>query len=563
MTRQAFVCALAALATAACAPADGGGAAAVDADQDGYTTRIDCDDTDPEVHPGAAEVCSDGVDQDCSGADVSCDCADADGDGHASATCGGDDCDDADGAVHPGADEVCGDGIDQDCAGGDAACAACEPGAVPASGCLCDGTRYDTGFCCEGGWQDGACGAEATPFWVTAYLATWELKVPGTGANWGSYTVDTLDWDAFTHLVFFATNASADGSCCEVQPDNYNYSAPRIAAIVEAAHAHGKPVLISVGGAGASGMTEAMRTPGTRATLVASLVDHVLAHHYDGIDLDIEESADWSPYLPTFAAELRAALDAHPAFYDASKKLLLTAAVYNRDTTWAAAQESFDQINVMTYDFMGTWWGELWHNNAARNVRNPDGSCAEVDLAEGNANTCLNTIEGKVQRFIGNGVDPARLGGGVDFGGWIWRGGLNLAGDNAPLHPRDRWQSPPRVQSLSTSGTMSGAAVETRYYALVEHLFPTLGSECFFHDALSDVPYVSVDNPGTDDDLFVTYQDAQAVRNGVNVLRELGVGGVIVWELGGGYLSEDRFPESEYPGLVRDELLQAVKETAF
>ena len=35
-----------------------------DEDGDGFDEDIDCDDTDPSVHPGALEVC-DGIDQDC------------------------------------------------------------------------------------------------------------------------------------------------------------------------------------------------------------------------------------------------------------------------------------------------------------------------------------------------------------------------------------------------------------------------------------------------------------------------------------------------------------------
>jgi len=43
-----------------------------DADGDGSRADVDCDDTSMAVHPGAMDVCGDGVDQDCSGQDAVC-----------------------------------------------------------------------------------------------------------------------------------------------------------------------------------------------------------------------------------------------------------------------------------------------------------------------------------------------------------------------------------------------------------------------------------------------------------------------------------------------------------
>lgn len=91
-----------------------------DADGDGYAYDVDCNDADPSVHPGVIESpCPDGVDQDCDGLDGSPDarCApDADGDGWPAI----DDCDDADPHSFPGAPEgTCPDGIDQNCDGVD------------------------------------------------------------------------------------------------------------------------------------------------------------------------------------------------------------------------------------------------------------------------------------------------------------------------------------------------------------------------------------------------------------------------------------------------------------
>lgn len=121
----------------------------VDADGDGFgadtvlacdspegTVEVpgDCDDTDPEVHPGAVERCATAADDDCDGTSSGAvDCvafhldADADGYGVADSQClcagdgaytanNDDDCDDADPDVNPGAAERW-DRVDQDCDG--------------------------------------------------------------------------------------------------------------------------------------------------------------------------------------------------------------------------------------------------------------------------------------------------------------------------------------------------------------------------------------------------------------------------------------------------------------
>ena len=92
----------------------------VDADRDGVTVgEGDCADDDPRRNPEVRETCGDGIDQDCDGADL--DCADADLDGDGLSERDGD-CDDMNGQVRPGFEDRCGDGIDQDCSGEDAEC---------------------------------------------------------------------------------------------------------------------------------------------------------------------------------------------------------------------------------------------------------------------------------------------------------------------------------------------------------------------------------------------------------------------------------------------------------
>ena len=98
------------------------------------TTSDDCDDGDPGVFPGAAEIPNDGIDQDCSGADTVLCFVDGDGDGYGTTatapSADGDctdpgespfntDCNDASQGIHPGAIEIPNDGVDQNCDGSD------------------------------------------------------------------------------------------------------------------------------------------------------------------------------------------------------------------------------------------------------------------------------------------------------------------------------------------------------------------------------------------------------------------------------------------------------------
>ncbi len=108
-----------------------GSVAYADLDEDGYPACEDCDDSTPEIHPGAEEACNE-LDDDCDGeideGVTAVFYADMDGDGFGDATASSEpgcdppsgyvedntDCNDQNRQVFPGANEVC-NGRDDDC----------------------------------------------------------------------------------------------------------------------------------------------------------------------------------------------------------------------------------------------------------------------------------------------------------------------------------------------------------------------------------------------------------------------------------------------------------------
>jgi chitinase len=283
-------------------------------------------------------------------------------------------------------------------------------------------------------------------------------------------------------------------------------------------------VMVSVGGWTRSDRFSDMAADAAkRAAFADSAIGFLRRHRFDGIDIDWEYPGDIGFPCPAgetcqrpedkrnfvaLARELRSALDAagradgkrylETIAAGADEKFLLDAssAAWLRDLA-----ASLDWINLMSYDYHGSW-----------------------ERVAG-FNASLADVEASVKRLIANGVPARKLVLGIPFYGKGWAG-------CAPGPAGDGLDQP-------CSGLASGSADESFDFAyLTGHGYLvrdgggryTVAGPGFVRrwSGAAQVPYLYDASNG----VFITYDDEASVREKVDLVKHYGLRGAMFWELG-------------------------------
>ncbi len=282
----------------------------------------------------------------------------------------------------------------------------------------------------------------------------------------------------------------------------------------------GLKVLISLGGwTWSRGCASAAR-PENRQAFVASCIDAyirgnlplsdgaggtgVAAGVFDGIDLDWEypvacgltcgtpeDNANFTALLAEFRSQLNAV---RPG-------LLLTIAAGAgidkiRVTNPAAYHQYLDYINVMTYDFHGTWDAQTNHHSALFDSPN-DPSTGDVRLYNSN-----DAMEG----FLSRGVPASKLNLGIGFYGRGWTGVANVN------------------NGLYQSGTAAPGTYEAgnEDYKVLKNRAGTV-----FTDANARATWKY------DGNTFWSYDTPAMIAEKMSYVKAQNLGGAFVWEFSG------------------------------
>ena len=322
--------------------------------------------------------------------------------------------------------------------------------------------------------------------YLVGYVAGWEAQreIPAAKLHAVNY--------AFAHVV--------DGRVVLDQP-NAGDALARLVALKQ-----GNPklkVLISVGGWGADGFSDAAATEASRSVFAESAADLLLRTHTDGIDIDWEYPGLPGPGIK-YRAEDRQNFSAllhaiHARFVrlgqEQERPYLLTAALADGEFVAHVDLLQLDRhlnwINLMTYDF---------HNSLTKTTGH---QAALVRSATSSANE--GSVESAVEQLIAGGVSPGHIVVGVPFYG---RAFADVRDDNHGLdQPYGRYAGDYPWPKLKADYIDRNGFV--RYW-----------------DETAKVPYLW--NAQTHE--FVSYDDPQSLALKARYVKARGLLGMMYWE---------------------------------
>jgi chitinase len=328
----------------------------------------------------------------------------------------------------------------------------------------------------------------SSPKRLLGYYPSWskEYNAPYT------YSAAQIPYNELTHIAhaFVLLNAKSDGGL--VMPKGFIEP-----ALIANAHAAGVKVLVSIGGGGGgqgARFNKMARSESSRQNFVKNVHLFLTANGYDGVDIDWEvPNAKDSSNCTTLMQELRNELPAG--------QWLISMAVSSDPRTYGlgldipALAPIVDFLNVMTYDFTGSWAGYAGLNSPLyQDPADP--------IQSGSLKTSMDLYANTY------GVPLAQLNIGTPFYGYVFNKADAL------------WAACGKC-----------ASSEQNYGSYMEPLLNSSAWEKEF-DAAAQSPYMV--NSSADE--FITYDDESSTSaKTIYVMQERGFGGVFMWELSADY----------------------------
>jgi chitinase len=364
-------------------------------------------------------------------------------------------------------------------------------------------------------------GAFADPL-VVAYYPEWAVYAR-------NYHVYNMPVDQLTHVCYsFADIQNGEIGLMDPyadidrfypgdswDPDSLRGSFHQL-MILKAAHPHLK-TLISIGGWGTDGFSDAALTDSSRLRFARSCSRFLVRYQFDGVDIDweypvsgsepgqVERPVDRANFTLLMQA-LRSQFDSLEAvrgqhyFLSAALAAIGQNAHYDIPAVWPL----LDFLNIMTYDFHGSW-------DTYTHFNSPLYGCAADPYGE--PLRTRQTADSAIRGYLAQGVPAAKLVLGVAFWG---KGYGNVANVNNGLFQP--------FSGVSTPGTWESGSFD--YWDLAANYVNHNGYTRYYQSEAQS-PWLY--NPATH--VFITYDDSQSVAARGQYVLSHNLGGAMFWEI--------------------------------
>lgn len=387
--------------------------------------------------------------------------------------------------------------------------------------------------------------------WVTGYYAGW---------YWPYSPPQMVDMTAMTHFVFGRVapgSGSLGGQAGAIVQGGGSSQDPLAGPgggvtwedyLIGRAHEAGTKALLMLGGDGLDGVGFLRSTTDElRPGFVKAVVDYLVEHDYDGVDVDWENELHGTPALGVTAeearrrlkaliTEIRAEANSRPRYSGENAPVLVTFPGYMVSINFpppngvvepwqAEIAHLVDQYNLMSYGIGSAWSGDGWESWFSSPIFGASG-------------TTPKDLDTTIKAYEAAGVPRNKVGIGIGFYGIYY--GLPVTG--------------PRQPTGANAFVFNDNALS--YNELVRKGYLTHGT--YHWDEVAQVGYRSypdgyryVDDPDIVELAgFLTYENEQSIAAKGRWVRQTGVGGTIIWTINYGWIDETQ----------SNPLLEAVKQ---
>ncbi len=325
-----------------------------------------------------------------------------------------------------------------------------------------------------------------------------------------------IDYSLMTHIVVGGVGVRADGSLDEHWHVKEGDGRAMARDVRQRAHRANVRALIWLGGPNEEDKLLAATQDSVRPTTVRNILKLVDELGYDGVDIDWEPIRKQDePGILALVKDLRAA----------RPNLIITLPVNWVPTTIIAKKDlslypklaqHADRLFIMSYSMAGPWPGwQSWHGSALT----------------GDTFATPGSIRSSVLAYRLAGVPKEKLGVGVGTYATCWKAPVHTPGSTYP------------------AGYGPGALRVLNMRTLMEEHYVKRNERW---DARAQVPYlVRSKRTGSDSCGFISYENERSIRLKGSYVKEQGLGGVMLWNIGTGYFKDG-------PKETRHRLLEAL-----